>query len=118
MLYGSLIVRAVLVRKEDTYRHFGVDVICENHKNDVGVESTDHVLHPASGMEASSYFDSDSGERQDGETVAKVCQSPRLLSDNYHLPARTLLLFVICVNINKISGLNIVYDRYVCFVLS
>ena len=63
MLYGSLIVRAVLVRKEDTYRHFGVDVICENHKNDVGVESTDHVLHPASGMEASSYFDSDSGER-------------------------------------------------------
>ena len=63
MLYGSLIVRAVLVRKEDTYRHFGVDVICENHRNDVGVESTDHVLHPASGMEASSYFDSDSGER-------------------------------------------------------
>jgi len=62
MLYGSLIVRAVLVRKEDTYRHFGVDVICENHKRDVGVESTDHVLHPASGMETSSYFDSN-GER-------------------------------------------------------
>ena len=62
MLYGSLIVRAVLVRKEDTYRHFGVDVICENHKRDIGVESTDHVLHPASGMETSSYFDSN-GER-------------------------------------------------------
>ena len=62
MLYGSLIVRAVLVRKEDTYRHFGVDVICDNHKKDVGVESTDHVLHPASGMETSSFFDSN-GER-------------------------------------------------------
>jgi len=62
MLYGSLIVRAVLVRKEDTYRHFGVDVICDNHKKDVGVESSDHVLHPASGMEGSSYFDRN-GER-------------------------------------------------------
>ena len=60
--YGPLIVRALLVRKDSAYRHFGVDTICEKHKRDVGVKSIDHVLHPASGMEASSYFDS-TGER-------------------------------------------------------
>ena len=61
-LYGPLIVRALLVRKESSYRHFGVDIICEKHKRDVGVMSIDHVLHPAPGMEFASYFDS-YGER-------------------------------------------------------
>ena len=59
-LFGPLIVRALLVRKESSYRHFGVDIICEKHKRDVGVMSINHVLHPASGI--ASYFDSN-GER-------------------------------------------------------
>lgn len=62
MFYGPLIVRALLVRKESSYRHFGVDIVCEKHKRDVGLMSINHVLHPAPGMEFASYFDS-TGER-------------------------------------------------------
>ena len=61
-LFGPLIVRALLVRKDSSYRHFGVDIICEKHKRDVGVMSINHVLHPAPGMEFAIYFDSN-GER-------------------------------------------------------
>ena len=53
----SLIVRALLVRKDETYRHYGVDRICENHRNEVGVGSRDHVLHPSGGMDGLWYFD-------------------------------------------------------------
>ena len=53
----SLIVRALLVRKDETYRHYGVDRICENHRNEVGVGSRDHVLHPSAGMDGLWYFD-------------------------------------------------------------
>ena len=61
--HGPLIVRALLVRKEDTYRHYGVDTICDNHRGDVGVRSPEHVLHPAAGMDAACYFDN-SGQRR------------------------------------------------------
>ena len=61
--HGPLIVRALLVRKEDTYRHYGVDTICDNHRRDVGVRSAEHVLHPAAGMDAACYFDN-SGQRR------------------------------------------------------
>ena len=53
----SLIVRALLVRKDETYRHYGVDRICENHRNEVGIGSRDHVLHPAGWMDGMWYFD-------------------------------------------------------------
>ena len=53
----SLIVRALLVRKDETYRHYGVDRICENHRNEVGIGSRDHVLHPAGWLDGTWYFD-------------------------------------------------------------
>jgi len=53
----SLIVRALLVRKDETYRHYGVDRICENHRNEVGVENKEHVLHPVAGLDGMWYFD-------------------------------------------------------------
>ena len=53
----SLIVRALLVRKDETYRHYGVDRICENHRNEVGIGSRDHVLHPAGALDGEWYFD-------------------------------------------------------------
>ena len=53
----SLIVRALLVRKDETYRHYGVDRICENHRNEVGVGGRDHVLHPAGWLDGTWYFD-------------------------------------------------------------
>ena len=53
----SLIVRALLVRKDETYRHYGVDRICENHRNEVGVGGRGHVLHPAGALDGEWYFD-------------------------------------------------------------
>ena len=53
----SLIVRALLVRKDETYRHYGVDRICENHRNEIGVENKEHVLHPVAGLDGMWYFD-------------------------------------------------------------
>lgn len=58
----SLIVRGLLVRKDETYRHYGVDRICENHRHELGVESWDHVLHPVAGLDGMWYFDNN-GQR-------------------------------------------------------
>ena len=59
---GPLRVGAILVRKDETYRHFGVDKICENHRKEVGAELAGHVLQPAPGLDSVAYLDSD-GQR-------------------------------------------------------
>lgn len=48
---GPMMVRAVMVRKEETYRHFGVDRVCDNHRGEVGWDHRDQVLQAASGLE-------------------------------------------------------------------
>jgi len=50
-LTGPLIIRAVLVRKDVTYRDFGVDRICENHRKEVSLDTKDYVLQAAPGLE-------------------------------------------------------------------
>ena len=55
-LKGPLMVRAVLVRKDVTYRHFGVDRICENHRKEVSLDTKLHVLQAAPGLEGMWYF--------------------------------------------------------------
>jgi len=48
---GPVVVRAVLVRKNETYRHFGVDRVCDHHRKEVSWETREHVLQAAPGME-------------------------------------------------------------------
>ena len=60
---GGLRVRALLVRKEETYRHYGVDRICENHRNEVALATQEHVLQATPGLEGAWHFD-DSGPRK------------------------------------------------------
>ena len=48
---GPMMVRALMVRKDETYRHFGVDRICENHRKEASWESREHVLQAAPGLE-------------------------------------------------------------------
>ena len=48
---GPMMVRALMVRKDETYRHFGVDRICENHRKESSWESREHVLQAAPGLE-------------------------------------------------------------------
>ena len=60
---GSLIVRALLVRKDETYRHFGVDLICEQHRKEIPQELIHHVLQAAPGLEHVSYLDN-AGQRK------------------------------------------------------
>jgi len=55
-LKGPLMVRAILVRKDVTYRHFGVDRICENHRKEVSLDTKEHVLQAAPGLEGMWYF--------------------------------------------------------------
>jgi len=55
-LRGPLMVRAVLVRKDVTYRHFGVDRICENHRKEVSLDTKEHVLQAAPGLEGMWFF--------------------------------------------------------------
>jgi len=55
---GPMLVRALLVRKDETYRHFGVDRICENHMKEVELESRHHVLQAAPGLEGMWQFGS------------------------------------------------------------
>jgi len=55
-LKGPLMVRAILVRKDVTYRHFGVDRICENHRKEVSLDTKLHVLQAAPGLEGMWYF--------------------------------------------------------------
>ena len=55
-LRGPLMVRAVLVRKNITYRHIGVDRICENHRKEVSLDTKEHVLQAATGLEGMWFF--------------------------------------------------------------
>jgi len=48
---GPVVVRALLVRKDETYRHFGVDRVCDHHRKEVAWEAREHVLQAAPGME-------------------------------------------------------------------
>jgi hypothetical protein len=48
---GPMLVRALLVRKDETYRHFGVDRVCENHQKEVPWEGREQVLQAAPGLE-------------------------------------------------------------------
>ena len=48
---GPLLVRAVLVRKNKTYRHYGVDQICKKHRKEVPTENWENVLQAAPGLE-------------------------------------------------------------------
>ena len=50
-IQGPMVVRALLVRTNEAYRHFGVDRICDNHKKGAPEESSQHVLQAAPGLE-------------------------------------------------------------------
>lgn len=47
----QMIIRALLVRKDETYRHFGIDTICKNHRGEVDPGSINHVLQAAPGLD-------------------------------------------------------------------
>ena len=45
-LKKPLLIRAVLIRKNEMYRQYGVDRICEKHKREVNYDSQHQVLQP------------------------------------------------------------------------
>ena len=55
---GQPLIRALLVRKNAAYRHFGVDQVCAIHAKELsGHQSRQHVLQAPQGMEGFCYFD-------------------------------------------------------------
>ena len=59
MLDGSdpLIIRATLVRRDETFRSFAINKICKKHNIKGDVTSEDNVLHSVPGAESFCYFD-------------------------------------------------------------
>jgi hypothetical protein len=54
---GHMLIRAVLVRKSETYRAFGIDQVCNKHGR--GIMDRKQVLQPASGFEHKAYYGED-----------------------------------------------------------
>ena len=46
LVEGPIIARVLLIRKDHRFRAYGIDQICEIHKNEVDNDSQNHVLQP------------------------------------------------------------------------
>jgi len=60
---GSMIVRCVLVRRDDACRHYMVDTVCKLHQKENCIADNDNVLQPTAGQDGM-WFYSNEGPRK------------------------------------------------------